>query len=220
MAITFQIVGSLLIIAALILFLKKTDRIKTGASKGQIILACWQVLLCGWFFALCLSDSLDFSVNFSYVRFSLNIFYALAFLSIGIYALFMKHRKNDKDLKMVVFAFIALIGVQCFIFPYETEVEFWRIFEAVEGAVVFGILIAVLLKIYDASFCKKVLLIATILEFVVAFENTVIPISSITDDFQIVDIPLNYASLFMRPVLMASLALSYRVWLDGRATHI
>ena len=36
------------------------------------------------------------------------------------------------------------------------------------------------------------------------------------EDFQAVDIPLNHAALFMRPVLFASLALAYRFWLERR----
>ena len=216
MAVALQIICSLLIIGAMIFFLKKNDRSKTGATKGQLILAGWQILFCGWFFALCISDALDFNVNFSSVRFTLNIFYSIAFLSIGVYTLLAKHRKNDKDLKAVIFAFIVLIAVQCFVFPYETKLVFWRIFESVEGAVVFGLLIAVLLKLDDEGFSRKSLLIATILEFIVAIENVAIPMSSITDDFQLVDIPLNYASLFMRPVLFSSLTLVYSVWRDGK----
>lgn len=57
---------------------------------------------------------------------------------------------------------------------------------------------------------------ATVLELAVAAENTIVPFSTITDDIQLIDIPLNYAALFMRPVLFASLALIYRVWMDGR----
>lgn len=49
-----------------------------------------------------------------------------------------------------------------------------------------------------------------------AIENVAVPMSSITDDFQLVDIPLNYASLFMRPVLFSSLTLVYSVWRDGK----
>ena len=216
MAAALQIICSIFIIGALIFFLKKNDRSRTGASKGQIILAGAQVLICGWFFALCISDVLDLAVNFSYVRVTVNIFYWLAFLSIGIYTLFNKHRNNDKDLKAVIFSFILLMGVQCFVFPYETEIEFWRIFESVEGAVVFGLLIAVLIKTDDERFCRRSLLTATILEFIVAIENVAAPASSIIDDFQTVDIPLNYAALFMRPFLFASLTLVYRVWCDKK----
>ena len=44
------------------------------------------------------------------------------------------------------------------------------------------------------------------------------PFSTITDDFQLLDIPLNYAALFMRPVLFATLALIYQVRLDKKKT--
>lgn len=49
-----------------------------------------------------------------------------------------------------------------------------------------------------------------------AIENVAVPMSSITDDFQLVDIPLNYPSLFIRPVLFSSLTLVYSVWRDGK----
>lgn len=68
----------------------------------------------------------------------------------------------------------------------------------------------------DEKFCQRSLFIATILELAVAVENVIVPFSTITDDVQLIDIPLNYAALFMRPVLFATLALIYRVWLDDR----
>ena len=186
----------------------------TGASLGQIILAGCQVVLCGWFFALCVSDVLDFGVNFSAVRVILDFFYALAFLSLSVYAQFTKHKNDDRDLKTVIATFIALIGAQCIVFPYEKEQQMLRIFESVEGAVVFGLLIAVMIRLHDDSFCRKSLVTATALEFIVAIENVVVPFADITGDFQLIDIPLNYLSLFMRPILFASLTLTYRVWLD------
>ena len=91
-----------------------------------------------------------------------------------------------------------------------------RIVEAVEGAAVFGLLIALLLKREDAAFSKKALLTAVVLEFFIAVENAIMPFSTITDDFQLLDIPLNYAALFMRPVLFATLALIYQVRLDKK----
>ena len=94
-------------------------------------------MLCGWFFALCVSDVLDFGVNFSAVRVILDFFYALAFLSLSVYAQFTKHKNDDCDMRFVIAAFIVLIGIQCFVFPYEKEQEALRIFESVEGAIVF-----------------------------------------------------------------------------------
>lgn len=216
MSVAFQIVCALLLIAALVFFLIRSRSSGTGASKGQLLLSGFQLLLCGWFFALCMSDILDINVNFSYVRVVLNLFYGIAFLSVSIYTLFMKYRKNDRDLKLVVVSYILLIGLQCFVFPYGTENELLRIFEAIEGAVVFGLLIAVIIKLLDEKFCQRSLFIATVLELAVAVENVIVPFSNITDDAQLIDIPLNYMSLFMRPVLLASLALIYRVWMDGR----
>ena len=216
MSVVFQVVSALLLIAALVLFLIKSRSSGNGASKGQLLLSGFQLLLCGWFFALCLSDVLDINVNFSYVRLVLNVFYGIAFLAVSIYTLFMKYRKNDRDLKLVVVSYIVLIGLQCFVFPYGTENEILRVFEAIEGAVVFGLLIAEIIKLSDEKFCQRSLFIATVLELAVAIENVIVPFSNITDDIQLIDIPLNYMSLFMRPVLFASLALVYRVWLDGR----
>ena len=216
MAVLFQVVGTILIIIAVIFFIRKNDRSVTGASKAQMFLAGFQIVLCGWFFALCLSDVLDVGVNFSPVRFILNVIYGIAFSAISIYTLFNKYKRDDKYLKTVIGAFILLFGVQCFVFPYETEQEFLRIFEALEGAVVYGLLIAILIKLDDEKFCQKSLFAATVLELAVAVENVIVPFATITEDFQTIDIPLNYAALFMRPVLMASLALTYRVWLDRK----
>lgn len=116
MSVAFQIVCALLLIAALVFFLIRSRSSGTGASKGQLLLSGFQILLCGWFFALCMSDILDINVNFSYVRVVLNLFYGIAFLSVSIYTLFMKYRKNDRDLKLVVVSYILLIGLQCFVF--------------------------------------------------------------------------------------------------------
>lgn len=216
MAVLFQVVGTILIIVAVIFFIRKNDRSVTGASKAQMFLAVFQIVLCGWFFALCLSDVLDVCVDFSPVRFILNVIYGIAFSAISIYTLFNKYKRDDKYLKTVIGAFILLFGVQCFVFPYETEQELLRIFEALEGAVVYGLLIAILIKLDDEKFCQKSLFAATVLELAVAVENVIVPFATITEDFQTIDIPLNYAALFMRPVLMASLALTYRVWLDRK----
>ncbi|MBQ7582603.1 MAG: hypothetical protein IJU25_07265 [Lachnospiraceae bacterium] len=217
--VVLQVVCSLLIIAALVVFLKKNPRSKNGASKGQFFLAGFQVVLCGCFFALCLSDVLDIAVNFNHVRVILDLFYAAAFFMLGIYVIFTKHNKNDKDLKAVIISFIALTGMQCFVFPYETEYEALRIFESLEGAIVFGLLIVVLVELHDIKFCRWSLLIATCLELIVAIENTILPFAQITDDFQLIDIPLNYSALYMRPILFASLALTYRVWADGNSQN-
>ena len=54
----------------------------------------FQIVLCGFFFALCLSDVLDIRVNFSAVRLFLNIFYALTFLSLTAFALSDLHQKS------------------------------------------------------------------------------------------------------------------------------
>ena len=217
MAVVLQVVCVLFVLAAGIVFARKNSAARTGGSKLQMALALFQVILFGWFFALCVSDILDIKVNFSYVRFVVNIFYVLAFLAVTIYTFIYKNKGEDRYFRCMVWAFIALTSVQCFVFPYETENEIMRVVEAAEGAVVFGFLIALLFKLDNGAFCKRILLTAVILELFIAVENLIMPFASITDDFQIVDIPLNYAALFMRPVLFASLALLYQVRLDKKS---
>ena len=75
----------------------------------------FQIVLCGVFFALCLSDVLDIKSNFSAVRFILNIFYALVFLSLTSFALSGLHQKKQKHIQMIVCFSAALIAVQCFV---------------------------------------------------------------------------------------------------------
>ena len=186
----------------------------------QIVLAVFQLVLCGGFFALCLSDVFDIKENFSYERLVLDFFYAAAFLALSIYTLATKHKEDSRYFKGIIWTFIALIAAQCFVFPYGTENIFLRIFESVEGAVVFGLLIAILFRLEKETFSQNCLLVAVALELIVAVENTIVPFAAITGDIQPIDIPLNYASLFMRPVLFASLALSYRVWLNMRGKAI
>ena len=216
MSVVFQIVCVLFILAAVLVFARKNRRDRTGSSKLQMALALYQVVLFGWFFALCVSDILDIRVNFSYVRFVLNVFYALAFLAVTVYTFVYKDRADDRYFRCVVWSYITLTALQCFVFPYGTENEIMRILEAVEGAVVFGSLIALLFNLERGAFCKRILLSSVVLELIIAVENLIMPFAAVTDDFQIVDIPLNYASLFMRPVLFASLALLYQVRLDKK----
>lgn len=218
MAIVLQVVCVLFIFAAVIVFARMNSRARTGSTKLQMALALYQVVLCGWFFALCVSDILDVSVYFSYVRFLVNVFYGLTFLAVNVYTFVYKNRGEDRYFRCLVWSYVALTAVQCFVFPYETENEVMRIIEAVEGAAVFGFLIALLFKLESEAFCKRILLASVLLELFIALENLAMPFASITGDFQIVDIPLNYAALFMRPVLFASLALLYQVRLDKKNT--
>ena len=213
MGIAFQIVSVILIIGAVLLFCKRTSG-NTIITKGQKALSVFQIVLCGGFFALCLSDVLDINVNFSAVRFFLNIFYALAFLSLTAFALSDLKQKKQKHIQMIVCFCAALIAVQCFVFPYDAENEFIRICEAVEGIVVFTMLIILVTKINDGKYGQRVLFAVVLMELAVAVLNTVLPMASITEDIQIIDIPMNYMALYMRPVIFSSLALIYRIWLD------
>ena len=216
MAAALQIICAVLIIAAAVFYVYTSHKHKGSETRVQMVLSVFQILLCGWFFALCISDVLDIRVNFSYVRLILNIVYAAAFLTLTINVLFNRYKESSSYFKSILFAYIVLIVLQCFVFPYESQDVVLRIFETLEGAVVFGLLVAILFKLEDASFASSGLIIATVLELLIAIGNVVVPFSSVTNDFQSVDIPLNYAALFMRPVLFASLTLSYRVWLNRR----
>ena len=183
-------------------------------TKAQKALAVFQIVLCGGIFALCLSDVLDINVSFSAVRLFLNIFYALAFLSMAVFALSGLQQKKQKHVRMIVCFCAALIAAQCFIFPYDAENEFIRICEAVEGIAVFTMLIILATNINDGKYGQIALRMIVLLEFATAILNTALPMASITEDIQSIDIPMNYLSLYMRPVIFSSLALIYRIWLD------
>ena len=213
MAVVFQIVSVILIIGAVFLFLKKSSG-NTMITKFQKALAVFQIVLCGGFFALCLSDVLDIRVSFSAVRLFLNIFYALAFLSLAAFALSDLRKKKQKHIRMVVCFCAALIAAQCFVYPYDAENEFIRICEAAEGIAVFTMLILLAAKISNEKYGQNALLVIVLLELAIAVLNTALPMASITEDIQIIDIPMNYMSLYMRPVIFSSLALIYRIWLD------
>ena len=215
MAVVFQIVSVILIIGAVFLFLKKSSG-NTMITKFQKALAVFQIILCGGFFALCLSDVLDIRVSFSAVRLFLNIFYALAFLSLAAFALSDLRKKKQKHIRMVVCFCAALIAAQCFVYPYDAENEFIRICEAAEGIAVFTMLILLAAKISNEKYGQNALLVIVLLELAIAVLNTVLPMASITEDIQSIDIPMNYMALYMRPVIFSSLALIYRVWLDLR----
>ena len=216
MANAFQIVCVALIAAAVVWYVIK-NRPETGrATRGQVLLAAFQVALCGGFFALSLSDALDLRSNFNAVRVAMDFFYDLAFLSVAAYTLLFARRESDAYLKAAVWVCAVLIAAQCFLFPYETENEWKRIFEAAEGAAVFALLVLLTGRLRDARFGSACLLWVTAMELSVAVINVARPAPGIPGDFQAVDVPMNYASLFMRPVLFGSLALAYRVWLDRR----
>lgn len=212
--IVFQIASILLIVGAVFLFFRKNSSDDIPVTKVQKALAAFQIILCGGFFALCLSDILDLKMNASMERVIINIFYDLVFISLTAYALSDLGRKKRIHLQIVVYACAALIAVQCFIFPYGAESTIKRVFETAEGIITFLLLIILLIKTDNEKLAQTSLAIIVIMELAVAVLNTVIPMTAITGDTQSIDIPLNYASLYMRPVIFGSLALAYRVWLD------
>ena len=213
MEIAFQVVSVILIIGAVLLFWKKNsgNPVITNFQKALVV---FQIVLCGGFFALCVSDVLDIRVNFSAVRVSLNIFYALVFLSLTAFALSGLEQKKQKYMRLIVCLCAALIAMQCFVFPYDAKNEFMRICEAVEGIAVFTMLIVLATQINNEKYGQSALFVIILLEIAVAVFNTVQPMASITEDIQSIDIPMNYLALYMRPVIFASLALVYRTWID------
>ena len=182
----------------------------------QVWLAVFQVVLCGGFFALSLSDALDLRANFSMVRAAMDFFYDAAFLSIALYTLFFAKKESDAWFRGVVWACAVLIAAQCFLFPYETENDWKRIYEAAEGAAVFALLVILTQRPRDAAFGQKAMICVISFELAVSVINVIRPAPGVADDFQKIDVPMNYAALFMRPVLFSSLALAYRAWLDRR----
>ncbi len=213
MEIAFQVFSAVLLVGALLLFRKRTSG-NTMITKPQKALAVFQIVLGGGFFILCLSDVLDIKVDFSAVRVFLNVFYALAFLSLAAFALSDLMKKKEKHIRIIICACAALIAAQCFVFPYEAKNELKRIFEVVEGIVVFTMLIILATRINDGEYGQRALFVIVILELAVAVINTIWPMASITEDIERTDIPMNYLALYMRPVIFSSLALIYRIWLD------
>ena len=213
MEIAFQVVSIILIIGAVLLFWKKNsgNPVITNFQKALVV---FQIVLCGGFFALCVSYVLDIRVNFSAVRVSLNVFYALVFLSLTAFALSGLEQKKQKYMRLIVCLCAALIAMQCFVFPYDAKNEFMRICEAVEGIAVFTMLIVLATQINNEKYGQSALFVIILFEIAVAVFNTVQPMASITEDIQSIDIPMNYLALYMRPVIFASLALVYRTWMD------
>ena len=109
MAEALQIICAALIIAAVVFFFFFFRKAQFGATTGQMILSVIQIILCGWFFALCISDILDIPVSFSPERLILMIVYALAFLALTIFTLFTQHKESSIHLRLVFFAVILLI---------------------------------------------------------------------------------------------------------------
>jgi hypothetical protein len=213
MGIVFQIVSIILIFGAVLLFWKRSSG-NTTITRVQRYLAVFQIVLCGGFFALSLSEVLDINVNFSAVRLILNIFYGLAFLSLTAFALSDLKRIKQNHMQMIVCCCAALIAAQCFVFPYGAENEIKRILEAVEGIAVFTMLLLLATRINNGQYGQRALWVIVLLEYAIAILNTVHPMASITEDIQSIDIPMNYLSLYMRPVIFSSLALVYSIWLD------
>lgn len=212
----FQVAWIVLIIIVLVAYIRKYWDADEEATRGQIVLVAFQIILAGYYFGLCFSDLLDFDVNFSLERFIINIFCDIAFLLLLVYVLFYSRRPEDRYFRIAVLAALIFIGVQCFIFPYRRDTGLFSILEKVEGAAVFFLLILFLWKLRKVRIAKLSILTVVILELIVAFANVIVPMESITGDIQKSDVPFNYQALFIRPVLFATIALAHQVWLDRR----
>ena len=212
----FQVAWIVVIIIVLVAFVRKYRASDDDATNGQIALAAFQIILSGYFFGLCFSDLLDIGVNFSLERFVINIFCDVVFLLLLVYVLFYSRRPEDRFFRIIVFASLIFIGIQCFVFPYRRDTGLFSILEKVEGAAVFCLLILFLWKLRKVRITKLSILTVVILELIVAVANVIVPMESITGDIQKIDVPLNYQALFIRPALFASIALAHQVWLDRR----
>ena len=210
----FKVVCLVLILLVLFIYLRTSKKSGEKLSKLQLIIVSVQILIAGYFFALCLSDFYAVAKNFSIERLVADIFCDIAYLLLTIYILFYNRKKEEGYFKVVIWAAISFIAVQCFVVPYRNEFSTMKIFETIEGAVVYGILIAMVLNLKKASFGKKCMLIVVVLELIVAIANILAPLKSIVEDVQTVGVSLNYQALFVRPVLFVSIALAYLFWLE------
>ena len=87
-AVVLQVVCVLVIIAAVVFFIRWSREDYSEVKAWQIALAVFQIVLCGWFFALCVSDFLDVDIPLNYAAlFMRPVLFgslALAFAMIGI----------------------------------------------------------------------------------------------------------------------------------------
>lgn len=210
----FKIVCLILILLVLFIYLRNSKKSGEKLSKLQLIIVSVQIFIAGYFFALCLSDFYAIAKSFSIERLVADIFCDIAYLMLTIYILFYNRKKEEGYFKVVIWAAIGFIAIQSFVVPYRNEFSAMKIFETIEGAVVYGILIAMVLNLKKASFGKKCMLIVVALELIVAFANILAPLKPIARDIQAVDMSLNYQALFVRPVLFISIAFAYLAWID------
>ena len=209
----FKVISLVLILLILFIYLWKLKKSGEKVTKLQLIIASVQLVICSYFFALCVSDFFEISKHFSLERLVADIFCDIAFLVLIIYILFY-NRKEEGYFKIVLWAAINFIGVQSFVVPYRSEFSLMKIFETIEGAVVYGILIAMVLNLRSASFCKKCIFIVIALEMIISILNVFIPIKSVEVEYHSIDIFINLQALFVRPVLFGSIALAYFAWID------
>ena len=210
----FKIVSLVFILLVLFIYLLKYKKTGEKASKLQLLIALVQLIICTYFFALCVSDFFEISKHFSLERLVADIFCDIAYLLLIVYLLFYNRKEEEGYFKVVLWAAINYIGVQSFVVPYRSGISVMKIFETIEGAAVYGILIAMVLNLRKATFCKKCILIVIALEMIVSILNVFMPIKSVEVEYRSIDIFLNLQALFVRPVLFGSIALAYLAWFD------
>ncbi len=210
----FVIISILIVIGAVIGFVRTPRMSRRKATTRQMAIAIFQMGMCGSFFAMSLSDFLDLGVDYTWQRFVMMILYDTAYLMLIIYVVGFSANKNSAFLRYVIYACIVLMTAQTLIFPYGSESPSKRYFELVAGLCVIVLLVVVAWKMQNPTVGSVCFLVIILLELAVAIWNVIDPLDFVVNDIQQEDVPLNYVMLFLRPVLFTSLSVAYRAWLD------
>ena len=211
----FQALCVALIAAASIVYIRSNRRpLRRKATRGQYMLVFFQIILCGSYFVLCLSDYLAVRTGPDRARMISDMIYILMFLTWGVYSLFLSRLNSDMYIRGTLAVFAALTAAQCFIFPEDAPGTAGKIVAQAGGALVTAALIASLLRIRSASFVRMCMIGIVALELGVAVWSLLSAARLSADE------PRRYAAFFMRTALFSTLALDYRVWLDRRGIPI
>ncbi len=206
----FQAMCVALIAAASVVYMRRNRPLRRKATRGQYMLVFFQIVLCGSYFVLCLSDYLAVRTGPDRARMISDAIYILMFLTLGVYSLLLSRLSSDMYIRGTLAVFAALTAAQCFVFPEEALGTAGRIAAQAGGALAAAALVAALLRIRSASFVRMCLIGIIALELGVAVWNLLSSVRISADE------PRRYAAFFMRTALFSTLALDYRVWLDRR----
>ena len=198
-----------LIAAASVLYMRGARPLRRKATRGQYMLVFFQIILCGSYFALCLSDYLFARAVPDQERMISDMIFLLMFLALGVYALFLSRLNSDLYIRGTLAILAALTAAQCFVFPDDASGT-GRVAAGAVGALTAAALIVSLLRIRSASFVQKCMIGIIALELSLAVWNVFTAARLSADE------PRRYAAFFMRTALFSTLALAYRVWLDRR----